>query len=297
MSKYKVGLALSGGGLRGSAHIGVIDVLVKNNIPIDFIAGTSAGAIVASLYAIGYTPDQMKEIIRSIKVQDLIDIKITVADLFKHGIRWLLSGKFRFWSVLPCGLLKGDKIDRFLNKYWRNMTVRDTNIPIAITAVDINTGDTIFFTTPVKDARFILNAKYFHNTLLEDAVRASISIPGIFYPKRYRSMTLVDGGVKDNVPTDILRLMGAEKIIAVDLGYAGDPNYNIKSVGEILLQSLEIMGREITILKGEKYADIMIRPDSGGFRYDDERQFLEYIERGKQATEAQLAEIKRTVFS
>jgi NTE family protein len=291
----KVGLALSGGGVRGISHIGVLKVLVENNIPIDMIAGTSAGSIVATLYATGYKPLQMQTLAENINVSNLIDLKITVSDLFKHGVKWLFNGKFRFWSVLPTGLVKGEKAEQYLASLWQQRTFQDTKIPLAVTSVDINSGDTVFFVTPLAGHRTILNARYCHNALLSEAVRASISIPGIFFPKKFRNMTLVDGAVKNNLPTDILHHMGADVVIAVDLGYAGQPNYEIKSVGEILLQCIDIMGREVTLLKGEEYADVIIRPQVFDVGFKGSREISLCISKGAQATWEKLDDIKRMI--
>ncbi|MDD4600576.1 hypothetical protein SDC9_06097 [bioreactor metagenome] len=292
-----VGLALSGGGLRGTAHIGVLKALLDYNIPIHYISGTSAGAIVAAMFACGYSPRQMEKIIENVDIQRLIDLKVTVPDLIKHGVKWMMSGMFRFWSVLPAGLIKGDKIEEFLADLWKDRTVRDTQIPIAITAVDINTADTVFFTTPVPGSRAILNARYYHNTLLTEAVRSSISIPGIFFPKKYRGMTLVDGAVKNNLPTDILRHMGADVVIAVDLGYSGQENFDIKTVGEILMQCIDIMGREVTILKAEQYADVIIRPVITDIDFHDLKQAKKCIKRGQKAITDRLEDINRLTNS
>lgn len=291
--RKKIGVALSGGGIRGIAHIGVLKVFVENQIPVDLISGTSAGGIVAAMYACGYTPWQMETMVRKLKINDLIDLNITVGDLLKHGMKWLYSGMFRFWSVLPSGLIKGDKIEQYFHHLWQEKTVKDTQIPVAITAVDLNSADTIFFTSPVFQSRAILNARYYHNTSLTDAVRASISIPGIFFPKKYRSMTLVDGAVKNNLPTDILRHMGADIVIAVDLGYDGQANYDIKTVGEILIQCIEIMSREVTLLKAEQHADVIIRPITGDINFKDIKQVVSFINRGEQAALEKLSEINK----
>jgi len=289
--KPRIGLVLSGGGIRGLAHIGVLKALGENHIPIDMIAGTSAGAVIASMHACGFNPLQMQAFAENMDVSDLIDLKVTVGDLFKHGVKWLFSGKFRFWSVLPTGLVKGEKIEQYLASLWQHRTVRDTVIPLAITAVDINSGDTVFFVTPLEGQRTIPNARYYHNTLLCEACRASISIPGIFSPKKYRGMTLVDGAVKNNLPADILHFMGADVIIAVDLGYCGQPNYEIQSVSEILLQCIDIMGREVTLLKGEQFADIVIRPRTDDLKLNTTKQVKVCIERGAQATWERMGDI------
>lgn len=292
-----IGLALSGGGLRGAAHIGVLKILEENNIPVHMIAGTSAGAIAAAMYACGYTPIAMQQNFETLNLNELVDLKISVADLFKHGLKWLVSGKFRFWSVLPNGLIKGDKIEHYFAKLWQNRTVRNTQIPLAVTAVDIQSGDTVFFSTPIAGKRDILNARYYHNAQITEAVRASISIPGVFFPKKYRGMMLVDGAVKNNLPTDILHHMGADLIIAVDLGYSGQPNYSIKTVSDILIQCIDIMGREVTLHKAEQYAHVIIRPPVGEISFTNSKQMSQCIAIAEQATREKIAEIQAVINS
>lgn len=289
--KPKIGVALSGGGIRGLTHIGVLKALVSSGVKIDLISGTSAGAIIAALFACGYTPHQMEELANDIKTADLVDLKITVSDLFKYGIQSLMGGGSRFWSAIPNGIVKGDRIERYFKNLWADRTLKETMIPLAITAVDIHTADTIFFTTPIKKHRSILNARYYHSASLTEAVRASISIPGVFYPKKYQDMSLVDGAVKNNLPTDILHHMGADVIIAVDLGYSGYPVSSLHSVGEILMQCIDIMNREVTLLKSEQYADVMIRPDVVDIDFREMKQALVAIERGEIAARMKIEEI------
>jgi NTE family protein len=290
-SSPKVGLALSGGGPSGITHIGVLKALVKNNIPIDIISGTSAGAIIAALFAQGCTPWQMEEIAKNLKVFDFIDLKISLPEMLKHSTKWFMGGK-RSWSTLPSGLIKGDKIEKFFKTLWGESTVQHTKVPLAITAVDVISGDTVFFITPTGQ-RGILNARYYHNVLLSEAVRSSIAIPGIFLPKKFRGMTLVDGAVKNNLPTDILNYMGADIIIGVDLGYAGKANYNINSVSEILLQCINIMNREVTLLKSAQYANLIIRPIINAVPFQDQKQTLSCINAGETAVLECLSEIKK----
>lgn len=108
-------------------------------------------------------------------------------------------------------------------------------------------------------------------------------------------MTLVDGAVKNNLPSDILHQMGADVIIAVDLGYSGQPNPELKSVGEILLQCIDIMGREVTLLKGEQYADIVIRPEVFDLALNSTNQLSLCIARGAQAAWARMDEIRKII--
>lgn len=282
----RVGVALSGGGLRGIAHIGVLKAFVQNNIPVDMIAGTSAGAIVAALYAYGYSPLKIEEFVLQVNPTDFVDFKVSIPHLLKYGLKWLFTGNPR---VIPNGLIKGGKVEKYFLSLWQHCTMQETRIPLAVTAVDIISADTIFFTTPLPAKRTILNARYYHNVEIVDAVRASISIPGIFLPKKMRGMTLVDGGVKNNLPTDILNHMGAEIIIAVDLGFTSQVSRDVDSVSEILLRCIEIMGREVTLLKAEQYADIIIRPNVD---YDDAHQIIKCIEMGERAAMEKIAAIK-----
>lgn len=291
----RVGLALSGGGVRGAAHIGVLKVLTENGIPIDMVAGTSAGSVIAALYACGYKPREMEAMTENLKFGELVDFKMTVGDLFKHGMKWLFGGKSRFWAALPNGLVKGDKIERYLAGLLNKRTMRDTNIPLAVTAVDIISGDTVFFVSPREGSRLILNARYNTSAPIVEAVRASISVPGVFFPKKFRSMLLVDGAVKNNLPSDILHHMGAEVIIAVDLGYNGETNEELKTVAEILLQCLDIMNREVTLLKGVQFADVVIRPTVSYEGAKHGGYAAQCIGRGAEAAWIALDEIKRRV--
>ena len=290
----KVGLALSGGGLRGLSHIGVLKAFDDNGIPIDFIAGTSAGSIVASLYACGYRPEEIQEIAKNLSVGDLVKIKIPFSSMLKQGKKWLL-GQTRRVSPFPAGIIASERVERYFSRFWQSRTVRDTKIPIALTAVDLYSADTVFFLTPHPGMREILNARYYYNTGLGEAVRASISIPGVFTPVKYRGMMLVDGAVKNNLPTDILRHMGAKRIIAIDLGYAGQPDYEIQNVSDILLRCIEIMNREVTLLKGEEYADIIIRPQAYVAFVPNKEQINQCIKSGEDAVLARLDEIRKLI--
>lgn len=288
-SRPIVGVALSGGGLRGLAHIGVLQALISHHIPIDMIAGTSAGSIVAAMYACGYSPRAMEEMALTLDPMKFVDLKLNMPQIVKNGMQWLFTGRSCY---MPLGLIKGEKVEEYLSMLWKTRTMRDTRIPLAITAVDIISADTVFFTTPIPGKRAILNARYYHNIQIAEAVRSSISIPGIFFPKKIRGMILVDGAVKDNLPTDILDHMGADIIIAADLGYAGQANYNIDSVSDLLLHCLDIMGREVTLLKAEPYTDVMIRPNVA---HADAKNIAKCIRIGERAALERMSTIYKTI--
>jgi NTE family protein len=178
----KFGLALGSGSARGMAHIGVIQVLEAYHIPIDMIAGTSIGSVVGSIYATGASVKQMKEAALSMKRSKTISL---IDPTLPHS-----------------GLLSGNRIEEILNKIaLKDKNFNDLKIPFAAVATDIKTG-----------AKVILN----QGSVIK-AVRASISIPGIFTPAKYQDYYLVDGGVVDPVPVDVVQKMGADVIIAVSL--------------------------------------------------------------------------------
>jgi NTE family protein len=178
----KFGLALGSGSARGMAHIGVIQVLEAYHIPIDMIAGTSIGAVVGSVYATGAAVKQMKE----------------AALAMKHRKSFAL-----FDPTIPrSGLISGNRAEEILKKLaLKDKTFDDLKIPFAAVATDIKTG-----------AKVILN----QGSVIK-AVRASFSIPGVFTPVKYQDCYLVDGGLVDPVPADVIKKMGADIIIAVSL--------------------------------------------------------------------------------
>jgi NTE family protein len=178
----KFGLALGSGSARGMAHIGVIQVLEAYHIPIDIIAGTSIGSVVGSVYATGASVEQMKEAALSMKRSKTISL---MDPTLPHS-----------------GLISGNRTENILNKIaLKDKTFDDLKIPFAAVATDVKTG-----------AKVILN----QGSVIK-AVRASISIPGIFTPVKYQDYYLVDGGVVDPVPVDVVQKMGADIIIAVSL--------------------------------------------------------------------------------
>lgn len=173
----KIGLVLGGGGAKGYAHIGVLKVLEENNIEPDYVVGTSIGAIVGAMHCLGYTAKQIEQIARDIKFRQLFDL-----------------------TLPKKGLIKGDKIENMLRHLFQNKKIEDLKKPFFAVAVDINDFQEVIF----------------NKGDLTKAVRASISIPGIFNPVKNKDRILVDGGVLNNLPIDVLNKK-TEKIIAVDL--------------------------------------------------------------------------------
>jgi len=180
--KKKIGLALGAGSAKGLAHIGVIKELEKNNISIDYIAGTSIGSVVGGMYALTK------------------DIKIIEELAYSSGYKEMFNAFFD--PSLKSSVFKGEKVLDLLNGYIGKSTlIQDTKIPFAAIATDLNTAQPVVLR---------------EGSLLE-AIRASISIPLLLKPVKYNDMVLIDGGNTNPVPVDVVRQMGAQKIIAVNL--------------------------------------------------------------------------------
>lgn len=222
MAEYNptIGLALGAGGARGLAHIGVLKVLKEEGIDIDVIAGTSMGSIIGGLYAAGIPVNYMEKIAEEIEWDDLSDI-----------------------TFPRTGLIKGDKILKFIEILTQNKDFSELNIPFSAIACDIEKGEHI-----------VLNSGN-----VSKAIRASIAIPGIFVPYEHQNKVLVDGGVLDRVPVSTVRKMGADVIIAVDIR-VNEVNNKINNIFDVLFNTFDIMQYEFQKLN-DLGADIQIRPD------------------------------------
>jgi len=178
--RKKVGLALGSGAVRGLAHIGVLKVLIKNNIPIDYISGCSIGAWVGAHYAFYQDLDKLTE--------------ATIGNK-KEKMAVFLE------PTLRGGMIKGEKVIELLKKYFGNYEFKDLRIPTSIVATDLGSGDRVLF----------------NEGKITDALRASMSVPYIFAPYKKDGMILVDGGISNPVPDNIVRGMGADIVVSVNL--------------------------------------------------------------------------------
>lgn len=243
-----LGLALSGGGAKGAAHIGVLQALKEENINIDYISGTSSGSIVATLYACGYTPYQILSIFNNFCGQIFdFDTKL----LFK-AVGKIFNSRRSITS-----LSKGENLENIVKYNCRKKGVENINqikLPVAIPTVDINENETVYFlNNNIGEAKNI-----YYSGNISTIVRASCSYPVIFEPKIYKRRLLVDGGLKENVPVSILNKMGADRTIAVCFDEKLPKLYDMDIVN-VGLRCLDIMGADLA--KNEiKKANFVIRP-------------------------------------
>ena len=205
----RIGLALGGGAARGFAHIGVIEVLEENGIHPDIVTGTSAGSLVAALYASGRTGRELETIALNMDESALTD-----------------------WSFPGRGLIRGEALAHYVREATGNKPLEQMKIPLGIVATDLDTGKPILF----------------RRGDVGTAVRASSAVPAVFQPVRIGTHEYVDGGLTSPVPVRSARDMGADVIIAVDISQLPDGGDTSNAL-HMLLQTFSIMGRSINELE------------------------------------------------
>jgi NTE family protein len=266
--KKKVGLALGGGAARGMAHIGVLQVLQKEGIPIDLIAGTSAGSIIGAAYARDQNIERM--------ISEALDTN------------WKKMAPLIDPSLPKSGFIKGKKVRDLIATYvGGDIDFSDLKIPFACVATDIDTGDEV-----------VINSGH-----VPEALRASISVPGIFKVVKHGERYVVDGGLTTPVPVEVVRRMGADFIIAVNVnpdvtGRMGKAyrhrieTHKEPNLIQVMMQSLYITTYTVGRYAMEK-ADIVIEPDVAHISGSDFSKGRDLINHGREAAQKALPEIKR----
>lgn len=219
MKEPKIGLALGSGGAKGFAHVGVIKVLREANIPIHMIAGSSMGALIGTFYAAGCNVERLYR----------------MATLFKR--KYYLD-----FTVPKMGFISGKRVKDMIKMFTYNKKLEELDIPTAVVATDILKGEKVVFTSGS----------------IADAVRASISVPGVFVPEKIDGRLLVDGGVIDRIPVSVVKELGADIVIAVDVSPI-KVNGEITSIYDVIMQSIEIMQHELVVNR-QIASDLMMRP-------------------------------------
>jgi NTE family protein len=238
----RIGLALGGGFARGFAHIGVLKVLAESRIPVHAVAGVSIGSIIAAAYAKGTTPAQMAESARC--------------------IRW---SNFARWTVHRLGLASNWRMDRLLREILQCSSFEQLQMPLAVVAADIATGEPVVFSQGD----------------LIPPLRASCSFPGLFTPIAYEGRLLVDGAIVSNVPVAPLRELGVDAVIAVHLKNNG-PYKTPSNLFQVIAKAFQIVDSR-TEAAWRKDCDVLIQPDVKDFNWDDFGRADEIIRAGERA--------------
>jgi NTE family protein len=288
-ARPKIGLVLGGGGARGGAHIGVLKELERLRIPVDAIAGTSMGAIVGGLYATGINAEELEQLVASLDWNAALSDKPARGDLsfrrkqderefpinFELGLRGTEL-------LLPGGVIQGQTLDLLLRKLTLHAShisdFDDLPIPFRAIAADIVAGESVIMDSGD----------------LTMSIRASMSVPGVFAPAKVDGRLLVDGGLIGNLPIDVMKQMGVDIVIAVDVEF---PLYKADELGSVLTISEQVL----TILIGKETlrqidtlseSDVLIRPDLGTYGSTNFSDIVETISPGAEAVLKQVDRLK-----
>ncbi len=283
-SRPRIGLVLSGGGAKGIAHVGVLKVIEESGLKIDYITGTSMGSIVGGLYASGYNAKMLESLVLTIDWDDILGDQVSRRSVSideKDGHDKYI-GSFqisRSGLKLPTGYKRGQKLTSMLSRLTLHVHNIDDfgklPVPFRCIATDIVTGDA-----------YVLTRGY-----LPDALRASMSIPSIFTPIEIDDRLLIDGGVVRNLPVSDARDMGADIVIAVDVGAPLYKKEELKSVAEIMDQAVSFLGARST-QEQRLQADILLIPDISGFTSSDFSRGAELVALGERSARLIIPELK-----
>jgi NTE family protein len=252
----KIGLALGGGAARGFAHIGVIQVLEEAGIKPDLVVGTSAGSLVAAIYASGKTGAQLQTVAETMEEAALTD--------------WTLP-------FISRGMLRGEALARYVSGQVGGRKIESFSLPLGIVATDLHNGKGVLFQTGDTAT----------------AVRASSSVPGVFQPVKIGTREYVDGGLVSPVPVRYARQMGAEVVIAVDISATPESNPALSTM-DIMLQTFAIMSLSINSFELRE-ADVAVRPSLAGVSSADFASKRKSIEAGRAAMLAALPQLRTAI--
>ncbi|MFC2038946.1 patatin-like phospholipase family protein [Chloroflexota bacterium] len=255
--RKKIGLALSSGVARGIAHIGILEVFEREHIPVDMIAGTSIGALIGALYALGKKPAEIKEMVKTAGSKRFI----LITDL----------------SLPKTGLIKGKKIEDTLKQFFGDAEFKDLKIPFSCVATDIDSGQEVII----------------DQGPLWQAIRATISLPVILAVAKWRGRHLVDGALVNPVPVNVVKKMGADCVIGVNV----IPDREVKEATEpnifdVIMQTLHIVGYS-SLHTSVAEADLLIEPKVEKIALTDFHRVDECARLGEQAAEEALPDIRR----
>ena len=280
------GICFAGGGIKGAAHIGAIKALEEENLKFDYISGTSSGSIIATLYAAGYSSDEMlkffKKYAKKIKYVDPKNILILLINLFIKR------------KIVIKGFNEGTIIERLLNKELNKKNIKnisDIKKELLIPSIDINTGEINVFISKENRAKYLDNIIYINNINIGKAVRASCSYPVVFSPCKIEGKQLVDGGLRENVPWKLTKEKGADKVLSIIFDEEKNKKNYCKNILEVASNSLGILCHEISNYDLEG-ADYLLKIKTEKVQLLDYKKIDELYLKGYEQTKNNIKEIK-----
>jgi len=252
-----LGLALGGGFSRGFAHLGVLQVLEENNIPISCIAGTSVGSILGAAYASGARLERIIATCRKIRFRDIAR-----------------------WRVSRLGIASNHRLGRLIEDVFDSRTFEDLKIPMAIVATDLGNGEAVIFT----------------QGNLAEAIRASCAFPGLFEPVEIGTRCLADGGLVAQVPTRAARHLGAAHVLGVSVGVEDGQRGAPTNIFQVVSRAVSAAQKH-QLEVWERHADLVLRPDVQHLAWDDFERADEAIEAGAAAALRALPRIQKLLTS
>ena len=252
-SRPGIGVALGGGFSRGFAHLGVLQVLEQNHIPISHIAGTSVGSILGAAYASGAPLAKILATCRDIKFRDIAR-----------------------WRVSRLGLASNHRLSDLMDRVFAARTFEQLRIPMAVVATDLATFDPVVFTQGP----------------LVDAIRASCAFPGLFEPVEIGTRCLADGGLVAQVPTVAARQIGADRVLGVSVGIQDGRRGAPKNIFQVVARAV-CAAQKHQLESWERHADLVLRPDVQHLAWDDFERASDAIEAGALSATRALPRIKK----
>ncbi len=281
----KLGLSLSGGGIKGFSHIGAIKALEEANIKFDYISGTSSGSIVATLYACGYKTEEIHEIfkkyVNEIKYIDMVNIKKLAKNIF--------TGK----GFKIDGLNSGTKIKKLVDEVCSKKgisNIKQIKMPLVVPAVNIKTEELYVFSNNIIENRSS-NIKYINSCNIGTVVQASCSYPGVFSPCKYGENLLVDGGIAENLPWRETKRAGADKVLSI-VFTEKTPKKCCDNIFEIINKSFSILCKELSDYEWDG-SDYLLKIKEPKVALLDKSKIDELYNEGYTQTKAQIKQIKQ----
>ena len=293
-----LGLALGAGAVRGLAHIGVLAALLEAGLAPHVVAGTSAGSLVAVMYAAGVAPGEMARMAPELMAQVRREVRLSPLGVLALGSRLTLQALRRGpGAAFPEGMAAGHRLEGWVRSRLPASDMAGLRRPFAAVACDLHTGETVLLTR--RD--WIRRPLPPRTVVVEEAspaaaVRASCSIPWFYAPRRLAGRALVDGGAVEPVPARACRLLGADVVVAVDLGTGGRPDGDVRGLPRVLDRAAAIALQALTDLQLQRDADVAVRPLLALPGRDGSPAAEGWIRAGYEAARAELGAIRRSLW-